>query len=65
MTPRCGMTPRIPAIAEHAADNATLFVARLARGITLVHRGGREREDGLQILPSIRGRTTRQRRGRR
>ena len=48
-------TAEILAIAEHAADNATLFVARLARGITLVHRGGREREDGLQILASIRG----------
>ncbi len=48
-------TAEILAIAEHAADNATLFVARLARGITLVHRGGREREEGLQILASIRG----------
>ena len=48
-------TAEILAIAEHTADNATLFVARLARGITLVHRGGRERERGLQLLASIRG----------
>jgi adenylate cyclase len=48
-------TSEILAIAEHTADNATLFVARLARGITLVHRGGHERKDGLQLLASIRG----------
>jgi adenylate cyclase len=48
-------TAEILAIAEHTADNATLFVARMARGITLVHHGGRERELGLQLLASIRG----------
>ena len=48
-------TADILAIAEDTADNATLFVARLARGITLVHRGGRECEHGLQLLASIRG----------
>ncbi len=47
-------TAEILAIAEQAADNATLFVARLARGITLVHHGGREHEHGLQLLASIR-----------
>jgi adenylate cyclase len=41
-------------IAEHAADNATLFVARLVRGITLAHQGGRDREHGLQLMASIR-----------
>ena len=48
-------TAEILAIAEHAADNATLFVARLARGITLAHHGGREREHGLALLASARG----------
>jgi adenylate cyclase len=42
------------AITEHAADNTTLFVARLARGITLFHHGGRDREVGLELLASTR-----------
>ena len=40
------------AIAEHAADNTTLFVARLGRGVTLIHHGGPDREVGLQLLAS-------------
>jgi adenylate cyclase len=48
-------TAEVLAIAEHTADNTTLFVARLARGITLAHHGGRDREQGLQLLASIRG----------
>ena len=42
------------AIAEHAADNTTLFVARLGRGVTLIHHGGPDREVGLQLLASTR-----------
>ena len=41
-------------MAEHAADNATLFLARLARGVALVHHGGPDREVGLQMLVSTR-----------
>ena len=47
-------TADVLSIAEQAADNATLFVARLVRGITLVHHGGHGREHGLQLLASIR-----------
>jgi adenylate cyclase len=43
------------AIAEHAADNTTLFVARLGRGVTLIHRGGPDREVGFQLLASAGG----------
>ncbi len=43
-------TAETAAMAEHAADNVTLFVARMARGVTLVHHGGRDRETGLQLL---------------
>jgi adenylate cyclase len=41
-------------MAEHAADNATLFLARLARGIALVHHGGPEGEVGLDMIVSTR-----------
>ena len=47
-------TAETAAMAERAADNATLFVARMARGVTLVHHGGRDRETGLQLLESTR-----------
>ena len=42
------------AVAEHAADDITLFVAGLARGVTLIHHGGPDREVGLQLLASTR-----------
>jgi len=47
-------TAETVAMAEHAADDATLFLARLARGVTLVHHGGADREAGLQMLVSTR-----------
>ncbi|MFY9918264.1 MAG: cyclase, partial [Mycobacterium sp.] len=41
-------------LAERNGDNATLFVARWARGVTLIHRGGHDRAQGLELLASIR-----------
>ena len=38
------------AVAEHAGDNMTLFVARFGRAVTLLHHGGPDREVGLQLL---------------
>lgn len=40
--------------AEHAADNTTFFVARLARGVTLVRLGGADHEAGVELLASMR-----------
>jgi adenylate cyclase len=48
-------TAEVLSIAEHMADNTTLFVARLARGITLAHQTGRDREQGLRLLASVGG----------
>jgi adenylate cyclase len=42
------------AIAEHAADNTTFSVARLARGVILAQFGGAHREAGLELLASMR-----------
>jgi adenylate cyclase len=47
-------TEETVAMAEHAADNATLFLARLARGVALVHHGGPEGAVGLDMIVSTR-----------
>jgi adenylate cyclase len=45
------------AIAERAGDDIGLALARYARGITLVHRGGPDRERGLGLLGQVREKT--------
>ena len=42
------------AIAERSGDEIALHFARFARGITLVHRDGPEREDGFALLAEVR-----------
>jgi adenylate cyclase len=37
-------------IAEQAGDHYTMALAQLARGLVLVHHGGRRREEGLNLL---------------
>ena len=42
------------AIAERSGDEIALHFTRFARGITLVHRDGPEREDGFALLAEVR-----------
>ncbi|MDT5224192.1 MAG: adenylate cyclase, partial [Mycobacterium sp.] len=42
------------AIVERSGDEVALYLVRYARGITLVHRGGRERESGFALLAEVR-----------
>jgi adenylate cyclase len=47
-------TEQTVAMAERSADDATLFLARLARGVALVHHGGPGSEQGLEMIVSTR-----------
>jgi adenylate cyclase len=47
-------TAEVLALAEQSADDFTLFGALAARGITLVHRDGPEREAGFGLLAKMR-----------
>jgi adenylate cyclase len=49
------------AIAERSGDDLALDVARLARGVALVHRGGPEREAGFAVLAQVREAAVQQR----
>jgi adenylate cyclase len=40
--------------AERSGDELALHITRFARGITLAHRGGREREAGFALLAQVR-----------
>src|SRR5258705_7864583 len=40
--------------AERSGDELALHITRFARGITLVHRDGREREAGFALLAQVR-----------
>jgi adenylate cyclase len=42
------------ALAEQSGDDMALEVARTARGLTLVHRGGPEHEAGFDLLAQVR-----------
>ncbi|WP_027332333.1 adenylate/guanylate cyclase domain-containing protein [Mycolicibacterium tusciae] len=44
------------ATAEQSGDDLALDLARTARGVTLVHQGGQQREDGLALLTTTRER---------
>jgi adenylate cyclase len=39
--------------AEQSGDNFVLALARLTRGLTLIHRGGPERERGVKLLGDV------------
>ena len=47
-------TVEILALAEQSADDFSLFGALCMRGVTLVHRGGPEREVGFELLAKMR-----------
>jgi adenylate cyclase len=49
------------AIAERSGDEIALHVTRFARGITLAHRDGPEREAGLAVLAQVREAAVQQR----
>jgi adenylate cyclase len=49
------------AIAERSGDELALHLARFARGITLAHRGGRERDTGFALLADVRDAAVRER----
>jgi adenylate cyclase len=49
-------TAEILAMAEQSADDMVLFGAQTARGITLIHQGADAREEGFQLLATIRER---------
>ena len=49
------------ATAEQSGDNFALDLARTARGVTLVHQHGPQREAGLELLAKIRERALNQR----
>jgi adenylate cyclase len=49
------------AIAERSGDEIALHVTRLARGITLAHRNGPEREAGFAVLAQVREAAVQQR----
>lgn len=49
-------TAEILAMAEQSADDLVLFGAQTVRGITLIHQGGSAREEGFQLLATIRER---------
>jgi adenylate cyclase len=51
------------AIAERSGDEIALHIARFARGITLVHRDGRERDAGFALLAEVRDAAVQQRFG--
>ena len=42
------------AVAEHSADDMSVFLAQTARGITLIHQHGPDREVGFKLLTKIR-----------
>ncbi len=47
-------TEQTVAMAERSADDATLFLARLARGVTLANHSGEVREAGMEMVISTR-----------
>ncbi|HKV19624.1 MAG TPA: adenylate/guanylate cyclase domain-containing protein [Mycobacterium sp.] len=47
-------TEQTVVMAERSADDATLFLARLARGVALVHHGGPGSDLGLEMIVSTR-----------
>ena len=49
------------AMAEQSGDDFALDLARTARGITLVHQGGPEREAGFDLLAKVRERAVHER----
>ena len=49
------------AIAERSGDELALHITRFARGITLAHRGGRERDAGFALLAQAREAAVQQR----
>ena len=42
------------AVAEHSADDMSVFLAQTARGITLIHQHGPDREVGFELLTKMR-----------
>jgi adenylate cyclase len=42
------------ALAERSGDDVALLLAQFSRGVTLVHRGGPQREAGLALLAQLR-----------
>jgi adenylate cyclase len=48
------VTAETLALAEHAADDITIFVSRIARGVVLAHTEGPDRAVGLQLLATTR-----------
>jgi adenylate cyclase len=54
-------TAELLALAEQSGDDMALDIARTARGITLVHRDGPQREAGFALLAQVRDAAVQQR----